>query len=261
MTNITTEDMSQASSHCNSNDCTAGSVFAGIIVGILLTLLILHGKWERIKIFILKKMRSFKKTRAVSNQSYEADFYIDPNAVESLQEDENYQNVAISENKSVGIVDRPPSDEIPGGDAVYAVSLKKVTKKPGLPTEMIQKIASLHENSSKIVARRSQEFEDFVDIEKKTEDHEISRSATLPTSKDTTKAKASDKENDQKKSNSKKGLKKKTSKNASISSKNSDPDQSQQQSDAIEVVSSNTSYVMTEASANGEYFVLDKTFC
>lgn len=72
---------------------------------------------------------------------------------------------------------------------------------------------------------------------------------------------ASDKENDQKKSNSKKGLKKKTSKNASISSKNSDPDQSQQQSDAIEVVSSNTSYVMTEASANGEYFVLDKTFC
>lgn len=86
--------------------------------------------------------------------------------MESLQEDENYQNVAISENKSVGIVDRPPSDEIPGGDAVYAVSLKKVTKKPGLPTEMIQKIASLHEHSSKIVARRSQEFEDFVDIEK-----------------------------------------------------------------------------------------------
>lgn len=260
MTNITTTMSTPP--NCTSNDsCTVGSVFAGIIVGILLTLLILHGKWERVKIFILKKMRSFKKTRAVSNQSYEADFYIDPNAVESLQEDENYQNVAISENKSVGIVGRPPSDEIPGGDAVYAVSLKKVTKKPGLPTEMIQKIASLHENSSKIVARRSQEFEDFVDIEKKIEDHEISRSATLPTSKDTTKAKASDKENDQKKSNSKKGLKKKTSKNASISSKNSDPDQSQQQSDATEVVSSNTSYVMTEASANGEYFVLDKTFC
>lgn len=99
-------------------DCTVGSVFAGIIVGILLTLLVLHGKWERIKIFMLvihissnflililyfgwyksrcfmitlvheylnvwfffslKKMRSFKKTRAVSNQSYEADFYIDP---------------------------------------------------------------------------------------------------------------------------------------------------------------------------------------
>lgn len=99
-------------------DCTVGSVFAGIIVGILLTLLVLHGKWEPIKIFMLvihissnflililyfgwyksrcfmitlvheylnvwfffslKKMRSFKKTRAVSNQSYEADFYIDP---------------------------------------------------------------------------------------------------------------------------------------------------------------------------------------
>lgn len=86
--------------------------------------------------------------------------------MESLQEDENYQNVVISEDKSVEIVDRPPSDEIPGGDAVYAVSLKKVTKKPGLPSDMIQKIASLHENTSKIVARKSQEFEDFVDIEK-----------------------------------------------------------------------------------------------
>lgn len=86
--------------------------------------------------------------------------------MESLQEDENYQNVVISEDKNVEIVDRPPSDEIPGGDAVYAVSLKKVTKKPGLPSDMIQKIASLHENTSKIVARKSQEFEDFVDIEK-----------------------------------------------------------------------------------------------
>lgn len=101
----------------------------------------------------------------------------------------------------------------------------------------------------------------FLSFCKKNEDHEISRSATLPVSKDTTNAKASDKENDQKKSNSKKGLKKKTSKNASISSKNSDPDQSQQSVD-IEVVSTTkTSYVMTEASANGEYFVLDKTFC
>lgn len=86
--------------------------------------------------------------------------------MESLQENENYQNVVISEDKSVEIADRPPSDEIPGGDAVYAVSLKKVTKKPGLPSDMIQKIASLHENTSKIVARKSQEFEDFVDIEK-----------------------------------------------------------------------------------------------
>lgn len=34
-------------------DCTVGSVFAGIIVGILLTLLVLHGKWEPIKIFML----------------------------------------------------------------------------------------------------------------------------------------------------------------------------------------------------------------
>lgn len=255
---MTTTNMS-CTCDCTSKGCTAGSVFAGIIVGILITLLVLHGKWERIKIFIVKKLRSFKKTRAVSNQSYEADFYIDPNAVESLQENENYQNVVISEDKSVEIADRPPSDEIPGGDAVYAVSLKKVTKKPGLPSDMIQKIASLHENTSKIVARKSEEFEDFVDIEKKTEDHEISRSATLPVSKDTTKAKAPNKENDQK-SNSKKGLKKKTSKNASISSKNSDPDQSQQSED-IEVVSTKTSYVMTEASANGEYFVLDKTFC
>lgn len=38
---------------CVADSCTVGSVFAGIIVGILLTLLILHGKWERIKIFML----------------------------------------------------------------------------------------------------------------------------------------------------------------------------------------------------------------
>lgn len=38
---------------CVADSCTVGSVFAGIIVGILLTLLILHGKWERVKIFML----------------------------------------------------------------------------------------------------------------------------------------------------------------------------------------------------------------
>lgn len=84
----------------------------------------------------------------------------------NLLEGEDYQNVVINDEKEVNIVERTASDEIPGDDNVYAVSLKHVKKQPGLPSDIIQKIASLHENSSKIIVRKSQEFEDFVDIEK-----------------------------------------------------------------------------------------------
>nr|XP_022301189.1 uncharacterized protein LOC111109401 isoform X1 [Crassostrea virginica] len=255
-------DNSTCKCDCTSKACTPGSVLAGMIVGILITVLLLRGKWGWIKLYVIKKFQTLKrKPKAVANASYEPDFQFAGNAG-NLLEGEDYQNVVINDEKEVNIVERPASDEIPGDDNVYAVSLKHVKKQAGLASDIIQKIASLHENSSKIIVRKSQEFEDFVDIEKNsTANEKLSRSATLPISKgpaEPAKSSSTNKSGEMKS----KGKKKKTSKPTTNAISSPDTQTAQtpkEQTSGVETAKPD--YVMREASQNGEYFVLDKTFC
>ncbi|XP_061179224.1 uncharacterized protein LOC133187845 [Saccostrea echinata] len=240
---------------CTSKGCTAGSVFAGIIVGILLTFLILRGKWNWIKIKLFN--RFFQKPKAVSNAAYEPDFNFDQNACELGKKDSSpYTNVVINAGHGVEIVDTPPNEENSGQEEVYAVSLKKSMKQSGLSEDIVQKIASLHGN--KIIARKSEEFEDFVDIEKKSDEHmAASRSATLPVM---TKKGVSILKDDKKTSlgkNSSKVKSKKCTKTVSISEDN----ESNKLEEKEDLMTTKSAFVMTEASSNGDYFVLDKTFC
>ncbi|XP_062579335.1 uncharacterized protein LOC134241284 [Saccostrea cucullata] len=244
---------------CTSRGCTAGSVFAGLIVGILLTFLILHGKWNWIKNKLFG--RFFRKPKAVSNAAYEPDFHFDPSASELREKDSPYTNVVINSEHAVEIVEHPVDEENAGQEEVYAVSLKKSMKQQsGLSGDMVQKIASLHGN--KIIARKSEEFEDFVDIEKKSDEHmAASRSATLPVFTKKGQFPGTSILKDDKKTslgrNSSKVKSKKGAKTVSIS-ENNEPNKPEEKED---LMATKPAFVMTEASPNGEYFVLDKSFC